>query len=194
MPVKGEIMASQLTGILDAFDFAYGINPNGSGALQVINGSNVAGTYTVTCAPQSLVSADGLPIILGTNTTITIGADSNMETVAPTAISLNQLNQVLITAVFAFAHSTGDTVRSGTKGIAEAVNYAHSIGGALVSVSSATGITQAAKVATLGAILGYANAPLLDYLGVGGATTTSWLSTGTTTPVVYTTASGIRLY
>ena len=187
-------MATQLTGMLDAFDFAYGVNTNASGALQVISGSTAAGTYTVTCSPTNLVSADGLPIILGTNTTITIGANSAIETVAPTAVSTNALGQILITAVFAFAHSTGDTVRSGTKGIAEAVNYAHSIGGATVAVSSATGITQATKVATLGAILGYANAALLDYLGTGGTTTTSWLSTGTTIPVVYTTAAGIRLY
>src|SRR5882762_8450183 len=137
MPVKGEYMATVFSGILDAYDFAYGVNPSATAGLQVINGSNVAGTYTVTCSPATLASADGLPITISVLTPITIGADSNIETVTPTAVSKNQLGQYLITAVFANAHSTGDVVRSGDGGLNEAALYALSLGGGLVSVSAA---------------------------------------------------------
>ena|SRR5882762_5055887 len=175
MPVKGEIMATQFQGIADSYDFAYGINPSAPAGLQVINGSNAAGTYTVTCSPANLTSADGLTITLSTATSITIGADSNIETVFPTSVSKNQLGQYLITAVFANAHSTGDVVRSGSGGILEANLAVHLAGGGLVSIGPASGAAVGATTTALlntylttGGKTGWANTVLLNYLGFGG--------------------------
>lgn len=183
-------MATQFQGIVDSYDFAYGVNPSAPAGLQVINGSNVAGTYTVTCAPAKLVSADGLPITLSVGTPITIGADSNIETVTPTAVSLNQLGQILITAVFANAHSTGDVVRSGSGGILEANLAVHLSGGGLVSITSASAaavaVTTSAQLTTyLGTKPGWANTTLLNYMGTGGSTSAarSYVATPITAPV-----------
>jgi hypothetical protein len=178
-------MATQFQGIVDAYDFAYGVNPNGSGALQVISGSNTAGTYTVTCSPQKLVSADGLPITLSTVTPITIGADSNIETVVPTAVSINGLNQILITAVFANAHNTGDSVRSGSGGIAEAMGYVHASGGGLVEANAANQAiygTHAQFVTAIGLLHGWANTVLLDYTGANPSLAFSYYAFPIATP------------
>jgi hypothetical protein len=184
-------MASSFKGVYNAFDFAYGINGAAAAALQVLNGSLTAGTYTVVAAKSNVASTDGDAIILGTNTPITIGGGINQETVTPTAVSQDSFGNYLITAVFAFAHAIGDTVSSGTSGIAEAVNYAHSKGGGLVAMTTQSGLTSA-QINTLAlTILGYAGVTLLNYSGTAGAL--SYHSTGTTTtPAAYT--AGIALY
>jgi len=174
-------MASQFLGIIDAFDFAYGVNPSATAGLQVISGSNAAGTYTVTCAPANLASADGIPITLSTLTPITIGADSNIETVTPTAVSKNGLNQILITAVFANAHSTGDVVRSGDGGLQEAALFALSQGSGAVAISpqwfQAVGVAVTPKAALDAKLLTYIspsiNVTILDYSGATGTATTA---------------------
>jgi hypothetical protein len=139
-------MASSFKGIYRAYDFAYGVNPDAGGALQVISGSISTGAYTITCSPVQGESADGKPCVISTSTPITIGGDSGIETVTPSAVSVNQLNQVLITATFTYAHGTGAQVRSGSFGLAEAGAYASTKGGGVVAIDAgwaAAGGTQA---------------------------------------------------
>jgi hypothetical protein len=164
------VSITAFAGIWNAFDFAYGQNPQAP-ALQVISGSNVAGTYTLTCSPTTAFTKAGLPIApaLLQPTPITVGASTTLETVTPTAVSINSLGQILITAVFAFAHGSGDQVRSGDGGIVEAMNAAHAAGGGLVAVDlrcqQAVAATHAALVTFLGTLHGWANVVVLDYTG-----------------------------
>lgn len=111
---------SIFSGAYHALDFAYGTAFSGAPALQVLSGSNASGTYTLTCAPTSLRTSDGVNIPITVNTPIAVGEGATYEVVTPTAVSTNQLNQILITAAFAQAHGTGAQVRSGTYGLQEA--------------------------------------------------------------------------
>src|ERR1700743_896229 len=130
---------STFSGLFDALDFAYGTAFSAAPALQVISGSNVSGPYTITCSPTILKTKAGVTIPITVNTPITIGANGGYETVTPTAVSTNQLNQILITAAFSNAHGTGAQVRSGTFGLQEAaqqcVNAANP--GGLIALSPA---------------------------------------------------------
>ncbi len=128
---------SRFAGLTDAYAYAYGINPDAPPALQVLNGSTVSGTFTITC--QNAVSSSGaVPSIAPTTSTpISIGFGTNEETVTPSAVSVDNLGNILITATFANAHSTGEQVRSGTYGLQEAINSASSQGGGIVLVSPA---------------------------------------------------------
>lgn len=125
---------SRFAGIVDAYQFAYGVNPNAPAAFQVLSGSNSPGTYTLTCQNSKATAGNGVTVSLSTNASITVGFGTNEETVTPTSISSDNLGNVYVTAVFANAHGIGEQVRSGTYGLQEAINYAASIGGGEVVV------------------------------------------------------------
>jgi hypothetical protein len=162
-------------GIINANEFAYGTALGQAGALQVLQGSTSTGAYTILCAPASLTTSSGLKISITVNTPITIGSDSGIETVTPTAVSTNNLNQLLITATFTYAHGTGAQVRSGSYGLQEAAEYAKAKGGGLIALNwawfQANGLTTNAGLTTL---LGTynslsANTTVLNYGGIAGA-------------------------
>lgn len=137
---------TSFAGFYNALAYGYGNAGVEAGPLQVISGSTSTGTYTLTCQPTNPYTSSGLKVPVSTTTPITIGGDSSMETITPTAVSTNNLNQLLITGTFTYAHGTGAAVRSGTFGLQEALNAASAAGGGVVVVDSkwfAAGGTQA---------------------------------------------------
>lgn len=127
---------SRFAGLVDAWAFAYGINSDAPAALQVINGSAIAGAFTITCQPASDKGPNAVSVAPTTTTPITVGLGSNAETVTPSSVSLDTLGNILITATFANAHAAGEQVRSGTYGLQEALNYAAGAGGGTVLTSA----------------------------------------------------------
>jgi hypothetical protein len=121
----------------NAVEFAYGWPGSKAAALQVTQGSNSTGAYTIVCAPALLQTSDGLNIPISTSTPILIGSDSGIETVTPTAVSTDYLGRLNITATFTNAHSTGAQVRSGDAGLGEALLLASSNGRGNVILSAA---------------------------------------------------------
>ena len=176
---------SRFSGIRNAFSYAYGVNSEVA-ALQVISGPNVSGVGTVTLAFGYVESADGQIILPSTTTPITIGEGATLETVVPTAVS-NPTPTVYgtctITATFAFAHGTGDQVRSGSYGVVEAVNASHTAGGGPVMIDAScaqAGLTNA----LLHTYLGWINAPVID--GRGSATAAAFSYAAASNGAVYT--------
>lgn len=165
---------SRFGGLVDALSYAYGINPDAPAALQVITGSTTSGTYTITCQPQRSVNPDTATCIPATNTPITIGVGTTLETVTPSAVGFDTLGNILVTATFANAHGAGEQVRSGTVGLQEALNFCAGINGgqvlvkpqwfqfggtnSIITSSSVPGNTSIWNTAT-GAFVGAANAP-----------------------------------
>src|ERR1700691_5063732 len=152
---------SRFAGLIDAAADAYGITPDAPAPLQVISGSTTSGTFTVTCQNQRTPGANGVVISPTTTTPILIGYGSNQETVPPSGVSYDSLGNLLITATFANAHSTGDAVRSGTVGLQEALNYAASVGGGTV-VATAAWTTCGAPNAILPAAVTPAGVSIID--------------------------------
>src|ERR1017187_925987 len=103
---------SRFAGLIDAAAYAYGIVPDAPAPLQVLSGSTVAGTYTITCQNSTTANPNLVKIIPATNTPIIVGSGSNQETVTPTTVAFDGFGNVLITAAFANAHGAGDRVRS----------------------------------------------------------------------------------
>jgi hypothetical protein len=127
---------SRFAGLIDAAAYAYGIVPDAPAPLQVISGSTTSGTFTLTCQPQKTPNPNGVNCAVTTNTPILVGNGTNYETVTPSGVSYDGLGNVLITATFANAHSTGEQVRSGTVGLQEALNYAAGVGGGAIVLTT----------------------------------------------------------
>jgi hypothetical protein len=167
-------MARSVKGIYRAFDFAFGVNPDAGGALQVVGGGGAASsTYSIICSPTGGESSDGKPCAISTNTPITIGGDSGLETVTPTSVSLNGLGQVVITAAFTFAHGVGAQVRSGSYGLGEAVAYVNSKGGGVIAID-ADWKNAGGVAATITGLTGFINTPILDARGTATGTAFSY--------------------
>ena|SRR5579859_5722478 len=164
---------SRFAGLFNAAEFAYGTSISEAPALQVVQGSTSTGAYTIVCSPTSPASSGGTVIPVTVNTPITIGSDSGVETVTPTAVSTNNLGQLLITATFTYAHGTGAQVRSGTYGLQEAAEYAKARGGGLVVLSPAWFAAEGGHSAGLTALVAQKSLStlytVLDYSGVSGA-------------------------
>jgi len=131
---------SRFAGIYSASDFAYGINTQVP-PLQVIAGPNAAGSGTLTLAFASVALADGTVISpLATTTPVLVGADSNMETQTPSAVSVSTPlvygSPTITYTNWTYQHGNGDQVRSGTVGLQEAINYAALKGGGSVVVDA----------------------------------------------------------
>jgi hypothetical protein len=130
---------SNFAGFYSAGDFAYGINKSVP-PLQVINGPNATGSAALTLAFASVATNDGVAFSpLNTNAPIIVGGGSAEETVTPSAVSATTpliYGTSTVTATYASIHGTGDTIRSGTAGLQEAINLASSKGGGVVVVDS----------------------------------------------------------
>jgi len=125
-----------------ASDFAYGWN-NSTPGLGVGSGNNVAGTYTITLNYGFTQTPSGLQFSpMNASAPFIIGSGSSMETVAATSISsiscstpyVYQTCQV--TAAFAYGHGPGDTVRSATAGLQEAIDYGYLVGGGKITIDA----------------------------------------------------------
>ena len=183
-------MAKTFKGLYNAYDFAFGINPDSGGTLQVVSGSTVSGTYTITCSPADLRAADGnkIDLTLANLGPITIGGDSGIETVTPSAVSLNGLNQLLITATFTNAHGTGAQVRSGSLGLQEAVNYVHSKGGGVVEVDGQWVLAGGVN-ATITGVKGWTNVAIVDARGTVSGSAFSYHAASNGANLTVTTVS-----
>jgi hypothetical protein len=130
---------SRFAGMYNASAFAYGINPQVP-ALQVINGPAVTGSGTLTLVYGTFSTADGTQVTpLNTNAPITVGGNSNTETVTPSAVSASTpliYGTATVTATFTYVHGNGDSIRSGTCGLQEALNAASGFGGGEVIVDA----------------------------------------------------------
>ena len=165
---------SRFAGLYDAAQFAYGTSISEAPALQAVQGSTATGAYTLVCAPAVPFTGGGSTVLVTVNTPITVGSDSGFETVTPTAVSTNNLGQILITATFTYAHGTGAQVRSGTYGLQEAAEFAKARGGGLVVLSPAWFSAQGGHSAGLTALVGQKSLAtstytVLDYSGVTGS-------------------------
>jgi len=165
---------SRFAGLVNAAEFAYGTSISEAPALQVVQGSTATGAYTIVCAPPVPFSSGGSNIPVTVNTPITIGSDSGFETVTPTAVSTNNLGQLLINATFTYAHGTGAQVRSGTLGLQEAAEYVKAKGGGLVVLSPAWFAANGGHAGGLTALvaqksLATSTYTVLDYSGVTGS-------------------------
>jgi hypothetical protein len=129
---------SSFAGMFNAYDFAYGVNPRVP-AVQVIGPiGGATGVQTVILAHGYVNLSDGTIIYpFNTNAPILIGGDSTMETVTPSAVA-NATPTVYastgVTFTGTYAHSNGDSVRSGTVGFQEALNYCAAQGGGTVII------------------------------------------------------------
>jgi hypothetical protein len=140
--------------------------------IQTTSGPNVSGAGTITCKAPLPATSNGLPIIINTSCPITIGGDSNIETVTPTAVSYDQFGNVNITATFANAHGVGEPVTSASFGLQEAASLANSRGGGLVALTPAWFQQFGGHAAGLTALVTFkslsASIAVLDYSGIPG--------------------------
>lgn len=163
-------------GIRNAITYDYGTPASAAPPITVAIGILAPGTTSVTMLVGYTVLADGTPLYpFATNAPINIGAGSNVETVRPTAVSCSTPtvpNTCVITGWFHNAHGVGDPVTSGTYGLMEAVNAAHTQGG-LVAVdgpwTAAGGTTTTITGDSHGSGLGWTNVSVLDWRGTTGA-------------------------
>lgn len=180
---------TSFAGFYNARSYGYGNAGVEAGPLQVISGSTSTGTYTLTCQPINPYTSAGQKIPVSVTTPITIGGDSSMETITPTAVSTNNLNQLLITGTFTYAHGTGAAVSSGTYGLQEAINAASAAGGGVVVVDAAW-FRAGGSQATINAATLLANVSIQDNSGSAGTSdpqTTTVTLTATQINTMFTT-------
>jgi hypothetical protein len=187
---------TKFSGEFNAFDYAYGVNPE-TPAFQVISGSPSAGTYSITLALGVVYTPDGKPVSPVVGIPITVGSNSAIETVTPTGVSNptpTLYGTCIITAVFAYGHGQGDTVRSGDFGLQEAATAAFAYGGGLVvcdrKLFQAAALTTNANFTTF--VTAYKglglNVTVLNWGGISGAlsyTAASGSSYASTTLTLY---------
>lgn len=128
---------SRFAGIVNAFEFAYGVNPNTPPLVVVGGGALAGGTYSVTIALGTIALSDGTVVqVLSITAPISIGEGSNAETVTPSAVSYGNDPVygpvAYITATFSNAHGQGNQISSASFGLVEAVNWRHTLGGVVV--------------------------------------------------------------
>lgn len=169
----------QFAGVRNAFDFAYGVNPNVA-PLRVDIGNTATGSQTITLAFGNVNLPDGTVLMpLATTAPITVGVGSNAETVTPSAVSCatpGQYDTCTITATFSNTHGVGDLVSSGTFGLVEAVNAAHTLGG-LVAVEGKWA-QAGGSTSTITGNKGFTNVSVLDYRGTTNAVSYTSASNG----------------
>ncbi len=183
---------SRFAGLVEAWSYAYGVNPGAPAALQVISGSQSAGTYTLVCRPGPDAGHDGVSTGPSTNTPVLVGLGANQETVTPSSVSTDQLGNILITATFANAHSSGDQVRSGTYGLQEAINYCNSVGGGSILISPQWRLGGGTNAIISAAVLPFAGNVDIQDVSTGGPNTAGNVPNSATqisAPTALTTAA-----
>ena len=136
---------SVFAGYYNAANFAYGVAGSNCGPLVIQQNSPVVAAsptadVQATVAFGYTTTADGIVFYpLNINADVTVGSDSNAETVTPASVSGSgntQYQSNSFTAPFVNDHGSGDPVASATVGLQEAANYAASQGGGIVVVDS----------------------------------------------------------
>jgi hypothetical protein len=137
---------SRTAGFFYAANYAYGLGAApGSNQVQfakVEGGNSVTGSSTISVYVGYISLPDGRKIVpFSVFAPITIGGQSNQETVTPTAVSGCQPvdtsgAQCNITASFSNLHYRGDPIASGSAGLQEAIDDAANAGGGIVVVDS----------------------------------------------------------
>jgi hypothetical protein len=183
---------TQQRGGIYASDFAYGygqVPGIGVGA----GGGNAGTTYTIYANYGYFSTPTGLQVFpFSTTVPITVGNNTAFETVIPTSVSCStpQLYQTCaITASFTYAHGPGDTIRTGTFGLADAMYYAFQRGGGLVTVDYQWGVL-GGSTATINALSSTGTSGIV-YWNVGiqdlrAATPVFWNPTATASTILGT--------
>ena len=141
--VHAQSIISGFGGAKSALDYAYGSPGVTASNLSVApNGGNAStGSGTITLVTGVVAASNQSPSFapITTNTPITVGQGTTIETVTPTAVSGcgfgQPLNSCQVTASWTYLHGNGDPVISGTYGLQEAINAAWAGGGGRVLVS-----------------------------------------------------------
>jgi hypothetical protein len=106
-------------------------------------GDTASGSATLFVATGSVATPNGVTFLpLKVGTPVTVGVGSTSETVTPTAVSCSTptiQNTCNFTASFTYAHGQGTPVRSSSSGLQEAINYANSKSGGVVSIDGSYG-------------------------------------------------------
>lgn len=126
-------------GYFKATAYAFGCAGGGPEGLTVHNVPTAAGVKTLAVGIGYCTLIGGNEFYpLATNAPVSVGADSNVETVTPSAVSasLPGYGAMNFTANFANAHGEGDPISSATFGLQEAINAANAAGGGIVLVSA----------------------------------------------------------
>jgi hypothetical protein len=150
-----------------AVDYAYGWN-NSTPGLSVGIGSNSTGAYTITLNYGYVQTPGGIqfspmnvnaPFIIGSGTSIETITASNISAVSCSTPNVYQTCQV--TATFTYAHGVGDTVRSGSLGAQEGVNYLSQLSGGSLTVDAAWAALGGTDV-ILNGLVPYSNVTIQD--------------------------------
>ena len=170
-------MSSVNNGIANAWNFAFGVNPNCGGPITLSSANIGTGSQTYQVEIGQSTTADGrviLPLVV--NGVLSVGTGANQEVVVITAVNAptpSMPNTCTFTASFANAHGIGEIVVSGSGGVQEAAHDRSIIGYGLVSLSPewwawagghSAGITLMTAYKSLNA-----NVLLLDYSGYTNA-------------------------
>ena len=163
-------------GVANAWDFAFGLNPNVSPL--VLSSSNTGtGSQTYQVVLGQSFTPDGIVILpLVVNGIVSVGTAANQETVTITAVSASTPgvpNTCTFTASFSNAHGAGEIVVSGSGGAQEAAHNRSVLGYGCVALSPSWWKWAGGHTAGITALTGYkslnANVTVLDYSGYTGA-------------------------
>jgi hypothetical protein len=133
---------SRSVGLFNANQYAYGVAFGGPTAGKVDTGNASTGSSTILVQVGYIALPDGRKIVpYSIFSPITVGGQSNQETVTPTAVSGCQAVDTAgptctITASFTNLHNRGEAITSGTVGLQEAVVDAYNSGGGTVVIDS----------------------------------------------------------
>ena len=183
---------SQFAGQFNAASYAYGVVPTVAG-LPVLSGPSVTGSGTLVLAFGGCATSGGATFSpLNVNAPITVGGNSAQETVTPTAVSTATpllYGTTTVTATFASVHGAGDTVRSGTVGLQEAINACAGYGGGDVTVDAGWTLYGGTSAMIAAAVLPF-NVKIIDRRYGSGATSNQPSSvTALAAPTALTTAA-----
>lgn len=156
-----------------ATSYAFGCANGGPAALSVHSAPIAASTTALTVAfgYSALLGSGDQFYPLSTNAPVSVGADSNVEIVTPSAVSANTpaYGGMNFTATFANAHGEGDPISSASFGLQEAINAANAAGGGVVVIDAAWTALGGTNT-ILAAAVWPSNVTLLDNrAGAGGA-------------------------
>ena len=164
--------SSRGLGVFYAANYAYGLgSAPGSNQVQfpkVESGNGSTGSSTITVYVGYIALPDGRRVVpFSVFAPITVGGQSNQETVTPTAVSGCQPTDTsgatcTITASFSNMHYRGEAITSGSYGLQEAIDDAFNAGGGTVVVDAQWALLGGTN-ATLTAALPFSSVGIADY-------------------------------
>lgn len=122
-PLEASVFAGQASALM----FAFGDPNSGVPSLTIGIGNAATGSQTITLDFGTATTHDGVPFYpISTSGSLLVGGPGNQETVTPSAVSCttpSAYQTCQFTATFSNTHFRGEQVRSGTFGLAEAINW-----------------------------------------------------------------------